>query len=203
MQGDWMVSQSRCSWTHGLIEPWSWLTASVLQGHSLSASCVNMDTMSYPTAVVQLQIRLGSSWRVVVAPELPVVVPDLYCPVKKSCERFFGGHYRSAKRKSEQDAVVSCEISQEPMGKMSRDQPVTPGAEQPTADREILEPRTPTEVTVAQTPTEPEMEVTGAKGRAQEGGDKRLQATVEELKAWQHSDHTLEKARSYMMEMCA
>ena len=54
---------------------------------------------------------------------------------------------RSAKRRVEQDAVVACENSQEPSGKVAKDQPVPPGAQQPTADCEVLALQAPTEVT--------------------------------------------------------
>ena len=80
---------------------------------------------------------------------------------------------------------------------MAKDQPVPPGAEQPTADCEVLAPET--DITVTQTPTEPEREVTSVKGKAEEG-DQGLRATAEELKAWQQSDPTLEKARSLVSE---
>ena len=107
---------------------------------------------------------------------------------------------RSARRRTEQDAVVACENSQAPSGKVAKDQPVPSGAEQPTADCEVLAPETPTDITVTQTPTEPEREVTSVKGKAKEGGDLGLRATAEELKAWQQSDPTLEKARSLVSE---
>lgn len=56
---------------------------------------------------------------------------------------------------------------------------------------------------VTQAPTGPEREVTSVKSKAQGGGDQGLPATAEELKAWQHSDPTLEKARSLVSEQPA
>ena len=56
--------------------------------------------------------------------------------------------------------AVACKNSPQPSGNVAKDQLITQGADQPTTDREV---------SVTQTPTEPEREVTSAKGKAQGG----------------------------------
>ena len=51
---------------------------------------------------------------------------------------------RSARRRAEKDAAVTGDSSQE-LGEKRADQPVTPFAELPTADSEILPPDTSTD----------------------------------------------------------
>ena len=173
-------------------------SAKVEGNDCVSVVCVHGDTVSYPTAVVQLQM---GTWqrqsRVVVAPELPVAVllgRDLYDPVgEESPVRGLAVVTRAAKRRAEQAAVMS------ESGKVANES-VTPGAdlEESTADHEISTPDNPTEVMETQTPVVPEGEVTGA--RVQEGSEQGLPATAVELRAWQQSDPTLEKVRGLVSE---
>ena len=164
--------------------------------------CVHGDTVSYPTAVVQLQVGTWQQQaRVVVVPELPVAVllgRDLYDPVdRESPTRGLMVVTRSAKKKAEQD-VANSEDSQGLSGNVPSDESAS--SEETTADSEKLAPEVPTEVTESHPPTESGSEVTGTEDKVQEGGEQGLPATAVELIAWQQSDPTLEKACGLVIE---
>ena len=168
-EGNWMVGQSRCSWTRGLIGVAVDLHQSCKGGEYQSSTCcvcVYGDnflphscsaTTDWDLAVAGLS---SSSTRVACgrAPGM-----RLYDPVKgEGPVRGFAVVTRSAKRRAEQDAVVACENNHELSGKVAKDQPVLPGAQQPTADCEVLALGTPPEVTSCDTDSH----------RIRKGGDK-------------------------------